>query len=418
MKLLLKSAQIFDPLSKHHKQKVDILIEDGVIKQIGQKLTCTDTFDLEGNMVTPGFVDLFAHFNEPGLEHKEDLSSGIEAAFFGGFTDVCLIPNTMPVIDSKSDVGFIRSRSGNKVDLHSIAAVSEGTNGENLTEILDLNNAGAVAFSDGLSPIWNSELLLKALQYVQKFNGLIINRAKDVHLSQHSQMHEGEVSTSLGLKGEPSLSEEVALKRDLDILRYAGGRMHFSHLSTAKGVELIKAAKKEGLNVSCDVAVHQLIYSDKDLMDFDSDLKVDPPFRTEKDRKALIAGLKSDVIDAIVSSHQPQDIENKELEFDLADFGICSLPTVFSNLIKLSAELPLETSIQKLTHGPRKVIGLEEVKVEEGYPAKLSFFDEKAEWIFDDASNPSKSKNSPQFGETLTGKSIGTINKLIVNSRA
>lgn len=415
MKLLLKNALIFDPESKHHKTKADILIDEGMIKQVDQNLECNRSIDMDGKLVSPGLVDLFANFNEPGYEHKEDISSGIECAIFGGFTDVCLIPNTAPVIGTKSDVSFLRSRSDGRVDLYPIAAVSEGTNGENLTEILDLNNAGAVAFSDGLLPIWNSELLLKALQYVQKFNGLIINRAKDIHLSQFSQMHEGEASTSLGMKGEPSLSEEITIKRDLDILRYAGGRMHFTHLSTARAVELILAAKKEGLQVTCDVAIHQLMYVDQHLMAFDSNLKADPPFRAEEDRKALIKGLKTGVIDAITSSHQPQDVESKDLEFDLAASGICSLPTVISSLVKLADELPMEVSIQRFTTGPRRVLGLPAVKVEAGFPAKLAFIDETYEWKFDQSSNPSKSNNSPLFGQILRGKCVGTANGSTLN---
>lgn len=415
MKLLLKNARIFDPSSIHHGEIRDILIEDGVIQQIGEDLAGQEIWDLESKMITPGFVDLFAHFNEPGFEHKEDISSGIEAALSGGFTDVCLIPNTHPVVETKSDVRYFISRSGKEIDLYPIGAVSEGARGENLTEILDLNQAGAIAFSDGLHPIWNAELLLKALQYVQKFDGLIIDRAKDIHLAQFSQMHEGEVSTSLGMKGEPALSEEIALKKSLDILKYAGGRMHFTHLSTAKGVDLIKNAKKEGLRVTCDVAIHQLLYTDRNLMDFDANYKVDPPFRTERDRKALINGLKTGVIDAIVSSHQPQDVESKELEFDLADPGICSLPTVYSSLISIMDELPLDTSISKITAGPRKILNMPEVKIEVGNVVKLAVFDDKKEWKLDASTNSSKSKNTPMYNTSLVGKCIGTINRTTIN---
>lgn len=411
MKLLLKNALIFDSQSSFHNKKRDILIENGVITDIGNNLSAKNSKDLKGQIVTPGLIDLFAHFNEPGFEHKETLASGIEAAAFSGFTDICVVPNTDPVIESKSDVIFLKSKSSQGVSIHPIAAVSEGTRGENLTEILDLNSAGAIAFSDGLQPIWNSELLLKALQYVQKFDGLIINRAKDLHLSQHSHMHEGVVSTSMGIKGEPALSEELSLKRDIEILRYAGGRMHFTHLSTAKSVELIKEAKKSGLQVTCDVAIHQLLYTDQYLLPFDSSLKVDPPFRTEKDRKALINGVKSGVIDAIVSSHQPQDIENKELEFDLAAFGMCSLPTLFSNLIKLEPQLPLEVSIERLTKGPRAILRMDEIKIEKGSVARLAIFDRSKEWIFNSTINPSFSNNSPLLGETMKGKCSGILNK-------
>lgn len=410
MKLLFENAKIMDVHSPHHGEVLDILIEGDKILEIGKGLSAKKVVDLKGKIITPGLFDLFAHFNEPGHEHKEDLASGKKAATFAGFTDVCLIPNTEPVIDSKSDVNFLKSRSGEGVDLHVLGAVSVGCNGENLTEILDLEAAGAIAFTDGLAPIWNTELLLKALQYMHKFDGLIINRPKDIHLSQFSHMHEGEVSTMLGLKGEPSISEEIAIKRDLEILKYAGGRMHFSHLSTAKSVKLISRAKKKGLAVSCDVAIHQLVYSDKDLSDYDSHLKVDPPFRTEKDRKALIRGLKDGTIDAIVSSHQPQDPENKDLEFDLASTGINSLPTVINELLKIQDDLPLEIAIEKLSSGPRKVLQMTNVIIEQGAQARFSIFDLEKTWNFNLKSNPSQSHNSPLFGKELTGKCFGTYN--------
>lgn len=414
MKLLLTNAQILDLNSPHHSKKSDILIENGMISGIGKNLSAKQKIDLKGRLVAPGLVDLFANFNEPGFEHKEDIHSGVQTALFSGFTDVCLIPNTIPVIETKSDIKFLKSRS-KEVTLHPIAAISEGTKGENLTEILDLNEAGAIAFSDGINPIWNSELLLKALQYVRKFKGLVINRAKDVHLSQFSQMHEGTVSTSLGLKGEPVLSEEISIKRDLDILRYAGGRMHFTHISSAKALELIREAKKEGLQVTCDVAIHQLLFTDQGLLTFDSNLKVDPPFRSEKDRKALINGVRSGVVDAIVSSHQPQDTESKDLEFDLAEYGICSMPTLFSNLVKLSGEIQLEVLIDRMTGGPRQILQLEQVKIEKGNKAKLAIFDLEKTWTFDLDSNPSKSHNSPQYGMNLKGQCTGVINGELVS---
>ena len=410
MKVLLKNSKILDPGSTYHHKTIDILIENGIIVGLGKNIQGQSDEVLEGYTVTPGLFDLNAHFNEPGSEYKEDLQSGKRSACFSGFTDICVLPNTSPVIESKSDVKFIAKNSGEGVDLWAIGALSESCEGENLTEILDLENAGAVAFSDGINPVWNSELLLKALQYVQKFNGLVINRPKDIHLSQHSQMHEGKISTTLGMNGEPSLSETIAIKRDLDILRYAGGRLHFSMLSTAESVELVKKAKKEGLNVTCDVAIHQLLYTEKALQDYDSNYKVDPPLRSEKDRKALIKGIETGIIDAIVSAHNPQDPESKDLEFDLSTAGMCSLPTFLSSLVKLSEELPLDLLLEKASNGPRKVLGFEVIHITEGGPAKLAIIDTEETWDFNNASNPSKSINSPLFNSRLTGKCIGVIN--------
>ncbi|WP_258105782.1 dihydroorotase family protein [Marinoscillum sp. MHG1-6] len=413
MKIGLANATVFDPSSKFHLQTVDILIEDGIIKKIGKGLKGAD-IDLSGKWVSLGFAELSANFCEPGNEHKEDISSGIEVAVSGGFTDVCVAPDTQPALETKGGIQFVRGKSG-KVSLWPIAAVSEELKGENLTEILDLNHNGAVAFSDGVNPIWNTELLLKALQYVQKFEGLIINRPKDVGLSRHAHMHEGAVSTSLGLNGEPSVSEELTIQRDIEILKYAGGRIHFSQISTEKSVDLIKKAKAEGLKVTCDVSINHLLFSDKDLETFDTNYKVDPPLRTSKDRKALIKGLKSGVIDAISTAHQPQDQECKDLEFDLADFGAIGLQTAFAALNSIKDELPLEVSIEKITRGPRTVVGLDQPEIAEGAMAKLAVFDPEEKWTFDKSNNKSKSFNSPFVGKELTGKSLGTINGKITS---
>ncbi len=410
MKILLSQATIFDPASKFHQKKYDILIEDGVITQIGQNLKAKKVIDCDKKEVFPGFVDLFAHFNDPGFEHKEDLESGSRVANSGGFTDVLLIPNNHPVTQSKSDVEYIQSQSKYGVDLWAMGAVSEGTAGENLTEILDLQHAGARAFSDGINSIWNTELLLKALQYVQKFDGLIINRPKDKHLSMHTHMHEGVVSTLLGLKGEPSISEELAIQRDLDILRYTGGRLHFSQISTIKSVSLIKKAKKEGLNVTCDVGIHHLVFTEDLINNFDSNYKSDPPFRSEKDRKALIKGVAEGTIDAVVSAHQPQDAENKELEFDLAANGLLSMQTLYAMFIQLKPEIALDKLITAITINPRKILDLPPVQIEEGYPAKLTIAEPGHVWSYNQTTNQSKSANSPFLGFDLKGRVFGTIN--------
>lgn len=411
MKLLLSNTTIIDVNSPYNGKTLDLIINRGVIEDIGKGLSFEGSNRIDGCVVSPGFCDLNVHFNEPGGEHREDLGTGIMSASFSGFTDVCVLPNTEPVIDSKSDVTYVRNASALGVELHVLGAISESCRGENLTEILDLQNAGAIGFTDGLNPIWNTELLLKALQYVQKFDGLIINRPKDPHLSQYAQMHEGKVSTTLGMKGEPSISEEIAIKRDLDILRYAGGRLHFSQLSTAAGVELMRQGKKEGLEITCDVAIHQLIYTEENLIGYDSNFKVDPPFRSKKDQQALIKGLQTGVIDAIVSAHQPQDPENKELEFDLSSHGICSLPTFYSNLLKLGERLPIDLLIEKVTSGPRKILGIPQTVIDKGESVRLGVFDPEAEWTFDASTNPSKSINSPQWKTKQMGKCLALVSE-------
>ncbi|MEO9477535.1 MAG: dihydroorotase [Cyclobacteriaceae bacterium] len=408
MKIRLANATIFDPSSKLHLKKSDILINNGIIEVVG-KSDLGKVIDLKGKIVGVGWCDLFANFNEPGLEHKEDISSGMACAVAGGFTDVCLLPNTQPPVETKGDVKFILGKSG-VVNLWPLAALSEGLKGENLTEMLDMQSHGAVAFTDGLNCIWNSELLLKALQYVQKFEGLVIQKAKDPGLSQHAQMHEGVVSTGLGLNGEPSLAEELIIQRDIEILKYAGGRLHFTQISSKRSVALIKKAKKDGLAVTCDVAAAQLVFNEQNLEDFDTNYKVDPPYRTESDRKALIKGLIDGTIDAITSSHQPQDQECKELEFDLADFGQISMQLVYPMLLEVEDELPLEISFDKLVNGARKILGFDTVSIAEGQKAQLAVFDPDLEWSLNVQTNKSRSQNSPYWGKTIKGKPVGIIN--------
>ena len=410
MSLLLKKCLIYDSRSSFNRLTVDVLIDEGLIVDIGDQLKGDKTVNLNGALMTPGWVDLNANFCDPGFEHKEDLLSGSYVAGKSGFTDICLQPNTDPVIDSKADIEYILSKSGSPVSLHPFAAISEGTRGENMTEILDLKAAGAVAFSDGLKGIVDSELLLKVLRYSSKCNGIVISRPRDKGLSSNTQMHEGAVSTRLGLKGEPSVSEKIQISIHLEILRYVGGRLHFSMVSTMEGIKLIKAAKKEGLNVTCDVCLYHLVFTDNNLVTFDTNFKMEPPFRTEKDRKALVKGVVDDTIDAIVTTHCPQDQENKLLEFDLADSGSIGLQTAFSVALSLEKEISLEKIIEKFTHGPRNVLGFTGGMIEVGAIAKLGVFDPKFEWMFDGTTNLSKSKNSPFFGNKCVGKSLGIIN--------
>ena len=330
MSILILEAKILDPQSPFHRKKANILIKDGLISYIGDnKPKANKTIDEKGCILTPGWMDLQASFCDPGYEHKEDLNTGRNVAMAGGFTDVAVLPNTSPVIQSKNDIEYVkRDNAHTLVQLWPIAAISKNIEGEEFTEILDLEAAGAVAFSDGLKPLWNTDLLRKSMQYVQKFNGLIIDRAQDRWLSQFAVMNEGVNSALLGMKGIPALAEEVSVARDIQILEYAGGKLHLSNLSTSRAVALVRKAKKKGLRITCDVAIHQLIYTDDAVLEFDAVYKVNPPFRTNKDIKALIKGINDGTIDAIVTAHQPQDEENKKLEFDYAANGMNNMQVV------------------------------------------------------------------------------------------
>jgi len=408
MSLLLKNALVIDLHSPYHNKKKDIFIENGRVKSFG-KTTSKKVIDCTGKIVTPGWFDLNANFCDPGFEFKEDLRSGSKAASCGGFTDVNLVPMTDPSILTKSDVEYIRNKEFPEVDLHVSGAVSQNRDGVNLTEMIDLYRSGVESFSEGDRPISNTKLLLKALQYTSQLDVSIFQNARDAHLSESAQMHEGILSTRLGLKGEPSLSEELIIARDLGILEYSGGRIHFSKISSAGSVDLIRKAKKKKLKVTCDVSVHHLLFTDSALQDFDSTFKVLPPFRSESDRIALLKGVKDGTVDAICSDHRPQDLESKKLEFDLADTGAISLQTFLPALLKVE-EVPLEVLIDKITNGPRRVLGLEAICIKKDAEAKLTIFDTKLEWRFDKKTNVSKSVNSPFWEENLTGKVTGTVN--------
>lgn len=411
MALLVKNAHIIDPNSKWNGQTLSILIESGKITSIGNDVKASEAvvFDAEGAYISPGWFDMQAHFNDPGYEHKEDLQSGCQAAASGGFTGVLLLPNTKPVVQNKNAVSYItRDNDRRLVQLYATAAVTPDTQGEDLTEMYDLHTAGAAAFSDGLNPIWHTDILLKALQYLQPFNGLLINRPDDKMLSRFGQMHEGLNNTLLGMKGIPALAEELMIARDLELLRYAGGKIHFSNLSCAASVARIRKAKAEGLNVSCDVAAHQLYFTDEALMSYDTRYKVNPPLRGEIDRKALIEGLLDGTIDTIVSSHQPQDTESKFLEFDLAEFGMPAVQTVWQTLNSLDALKP-ELVVEKLALNPRKILGITTPVIIEGQEANLSMFSTQGEFVLNEQNNRSKSPYSPLMGQTLKGKVLGVI---------
>jgi dihydroorotase len=412
MSVLITEVKILDTQSAHHRKTVNVLIKEGVISSIGaSKPKASQVIDGKGAYLSPGWFDLQANFNDPGNEHKEDLVSGRKLAAAGGFTAVAVLPNTLPPIQTKNDVEYIsRSNSKSLVQLFPIAAISKDLKGEDFTELHDLSTAGALAFSDGLAPLWNTDLLRKSILYVQKFNGLVIDRPEEHWLSQFGVMNEGVNSALLGMKGIPHLSEEIIVDRDIKILQYTGGRLHLSNLSSAKSVSAVRKAKKKGLKITCDVAIHQLLYTDDKVLDFDSNYKVSPPLRSKQDINGLIKGLKDGTIDAIVSSHQPQDEENKKLEYDLAADGMANMQVMLPMLSMLVKELPIDLLIEKLTIGPRSVVGLDQPKIVKGEQANLTLFNTKTQWEFDSKTNQSKSQNSPLFGKRLSGKVMAVFN--------
>lgn len=411
MKILIQHAEIFDSNSPYHKQEKNVLINNGRIAEVGDKNYSADkVIKADGMRLSTGWFDMGASIGDPGHEQREDLESAARVAAVGGFTEIALLPNTTPAIQSKNEVAFLTKGNDNRlVQFHPLAAVTRNNKGEELTEMIDLHEAGAVAFTDGLKSIWHTDIFLKSLQYLKKFDGLLIDHPEDPWLNMFGQMHEGVNSTMLGLKGMPRIAEEVMIGRNLELLNYAGGKLHFARLSTAKAMDMIRNAKKKQ-RVSCDVTIYQALLDDSLLNDFDTNYKVNPPLREKSDIDAIIKALKDGTIDVISSGHNPHDEESKELEFDMADFGIITLQTFGANLVALSKVVDWDVLIDKVTVNPRTLLGMEVPVIEEDQKANLTLFDPNKTWVLDEKSNVSKSKNSPWYGQEITGKVVAVFN--------
>lgn len=422
MKTLLKSVKIVDKKSDLNGQTKDILINDGLISKIADKIDENADKVIEGENlhVSTGWIDMRVSPKDPGYESKEDLNSLCKAAAAGGFTRIVTLPNTKPTVQTKESIAYYRGFSKTQViDILPAAAVTQNCEGKDFTEMLDLHHAGAVAFTDGEHPLWNADILLKTLQYLYPINALLMNRPEETTLTLFGQMHEGIESTLLGMKGIPSTAEELIVMRDLKLLEYAFSQvsekpkdpvLHFSTISTQRAVQLIREAKAKGLPVSCDIAAHQLAFTDADLKEFDTNLKVNPPFRTKADIEALQAGLADGTIDVIVSDHNPHDEEAKNLEFDMADFGIIGLETTFG-VANSYGTLSLEALIDKFTVNPTRLLRLTSDSIQEGRTANLTIFNPDIEWTFTARDIRSKARNTPFIGQTLKGKALAVINK-------
>lgn len=405
--LLIQSVTILDPASKLNGKVSDVLIIDGKISEIGTNLKSLEknivSINAKGQYLSSGFFDLNVNFGDPGLETKEDVLTGAAAAAAGGFTGLALMPNTNPPVHSKAEVSYLVNRAKNNlVDIHPLGCISHNCEGKELAEMYDMQQAGAIAFTDGKKPVSNAGLMSRALLYTKSFNGLILSYAEDQDIAGKAKMNEGVMSTFLGMKGNPSLAEELMVSRDLYLAEYNDAKIHFSTISTAKSVDLIRKAKKKGIKVSCDVAAHALVLTEDILEGFDSNYKVKPPLRTKSDQKELIAGLKDGTIDAIVSQHTPHEVEFKRVEFEIASYGITGLQTVLP--LALKAGLSPELIVEKLAVNPRNILGLGDPALEEGKSANFILFDPSEDWVLDESTNVSKSVNSPFMGETLKGK--------------
>ena len=415
MNIILKSAKVINVESKHNGSKQDILISEGKIKKIGSSISDKNakTISVKNLHVSIGWFDSSVSFGEPGYEERETLLNGADVAAKSGFTDLLLNPSTKPVLDNQTDISFIKSKSSNSsCNIHPLGALTLSSESKDLAELFDMKNSGAVGFYDFKKPILSSNLLKTALLYSQSFNSVIMSFPQDNSVAKGGLINEGVISVNYGIKGIPNFAEEIQIARDLHVLEYTGGKLHIPTISTKKSLELIKKAKSRGLNVTCSVAVHNLIFNDKKLKDFDTRFKVLPPLREENDRIALVNGVKTGLIDMVTSDHIPIDLENKKTDIENAKYGTIGLESFFGSLLSL---FDLNQTIEILSKG-REIFNIEKPKLEVGSKASLSLFTIN-DYEFSKADILSKSRNSAFLGMKMKGKPIGIINgnKITIN---
>ena len=418
MNILIKSAVIIDQNSKHHLKKRAVLIENGMITKIAatieNKKSCKEII-LKNLHISNGWFDTSVSFGEPGFEERETIENGLKTAAKSGFTAVAVNSNTNPKIDNKSAVEFlINKASKNAVTLYPIGNLTKNGEGKELAELYDMQNSGAIAFGDYNTPISNANILKVAIQYAKNFNGLVLSFPQDNSIARDGLVNEGENSTKLGLKGIPSLAEELQIVRDLFLLEYTGGKLHIPTISTAKSVKLIKDAKKKGLDVSCSVSAHHLSLTDDELFGFNANSKISPPLRTKNDVKVLRKGVEDGTIDMIASDHNPIDIEHKKVEYNNAKNGTVGLESLFGALNKT---IDLEKLITCLTENPTKRFGLNLSIIKEGEVANITLFNPDKKSIFKKENIISTSKNSAFLNKEMNGEIYGIFakNKLIIN---
>jgi dihydroorotase len=411
-KLVLQGGTILDPLSGRSK-KGNVVIERNKIKSVGSTggAKGETKIDCSGLVITHGFCDVHVHFREPGREDKETLQTGSRAALAGGFTRVCVMPNTSPPLDTPESIRFIIEKAEEcPVHIHPIGAVTKGQKGQELTEIQGIISEGAVALSDDGLPISDAQVMRLALEYTSMFDKPVINHAEDECLRNNGLMHEGEISTRLGLAGNPSLAEAIMIQRDLELANMIQAKLHVPHVSSAGGAANIRRMKKLNPNITAEVTPHHLFFNDQALLEYNTNFKVAPPIRTEDDRKELIKAVKDGTFDCIATDHAPHTIEEKEATFESAPFGMIGLESCFGAVNKV-LDMPLKELLKLLTVNPRRVMGFEEDLFKIGCAAELTILDPDQEWIYKEQNIYSKSRNTPFIGEKLKGKVRYTISK-------
>ena len=411
MALLLKNARVIDP-QVGLDETADILVRDGKIVEVGQSLTMEKGVerDLSGKIVVPGLVDMHVHLREPGFEQKEDIASGTRAAAHGGFTAVCCMPNTKPIIDNALGVEYVKSRAAavGKCRVHVSGACSQGLKGETLSEMGDMVAHGAVAFTDDGRGVQDAGMMRRVMDYGAMFDKVIMSHCQDEGLVGDGQVNEGVASTRLGMLGWPAEGEELQIARDIALCRLTGCPLHIQHISTARGLDLVRAAKAEGLPVTCEVTPHHLFLTEDAIGDdYNTFLKVNPPLRTAEDAAALIEGVKDGSIDAIVTDHAPHAAWEKDCEFEIAMFGMTGLETSLSlmitNLVATGA-MDYAKLVEVMAVNPRAILRVEPVKIEAGSTADLTVIDPEAAWTVEADGFVSKAKNSGFIGAELKGR--------------
>jgi dihydroorotase len=413
--ILIKKASIIDATSKHHLKKKDILIVNGIIEKIDSNIIAdkkTTTIEHANMYVSSGWADIFCNFADPGYEHKETLTTGMQAAAAGGFCNVMLVPNTKPAISTKAIVNYIKSNTANSiVNVFPIGACTKDAQGDTLAEMIDMKQSGAIAFSDGYHSIQNSAIMLKALQYVKAFDGQIIQLPVDKNIAHNGLMHEGITSTQLGLQGQSHIAEDIAIARDIELLRYSNSKLHLTGISTANGVSMIKKAKKEGLHITCSTTPYHLLFTENALLTYDSNYKMNPPLRTEADRKALLKGLADGTIDCISTHHNPQDWDSKNIEFEYAKAGIAGLETCLHALLSIqNSGIDMATWIAALSTNPKKIFDINNPSIAIGNEASITIFTTNNGEPFTEKNKKTKAINNPFLGVNLNGTIVGIIN--------
>lgn len=416
MALLLKGARLIDP-AVGLDEKADMIVRDGKIVEIGQDLSIPKGVerDLSGKIITPGLCDIHVHLRDPGLEYKEDIESGTRAAAKGGFTSVCCMPNTSPTIDSAATVDYVINKANDvgSCRVHVVGACSKGLGGETLAEIGDMVAHGAVAFTDDGRGVQDSGMMRRVMEYVGMFDKVVMSHCQDEGLVSDGQINEGEVSTKLGLAGWPDAGEELQIARDIALCRLTGTALHIQHITTKRGLDLVRQAKLEGLPVTCEVTPHHLFLDETAITDdYNANFKVNPPLRTKADREALIEGVRDGAIDCIVTDHAPHAEWEKNCEFELAAFGMTGLETSLGLVLTFLVHegvIDMQRMIELMAINPRKIVHLDQVTLEPESLADLTIIDPEEEWIVTEEEMCSKAKNSGFLGIQLRGRPVETF---------